>query len=71
MKDTAIDTLKNFFFDGMQKGWAAEAEKTTIPQMPGVKTIAYRDGDLYLLDYYFADKRTGRSAGSTGKLWPT
>lgn len=65
MNKVTISVLREFFFDGMQQGWAAKGEKTTIPQLPGAKAITYRDGNLCLVDYYFADKRTGRSAGST------
>ncbi|MBI3633650.1 MAG: hypothetical protein HY226_05155 [Candidatus Vogelbacteria bacterium] len=64
----ATDKVKAFFFKAMLQGWVNGSEEFKIPDLPGYKAIAFRDGDLYLLDRYCVNLETNMSAGTT-TIW--
>ncbi|MEK7567545.1 MAG: DUF5680 domain-containing protein [Patescibacteria group bacterium] len=63
------EKVKEFFFTAMMQGWAvAGSKKIKIPDMPGYKAIAFREGDFYLLDRYCVTPNSLKSAGTT-TIW--
>ncbi|MFA5961167.1 MAG: DUF5680 domain-containing protein [Parcubacteria group bacterium] len=56
---------KHFFFKAMINGWAGNAEKITLPQMPGYKVISFSEEDLYLTDCYCVTPDSTSSVGTT------
>ena len=63
-----LKQVEAFFFKAMIEGWATGAEKHAIPDMPGYKEIAFRDGDFCLRDRWCKIKGNPKSAGHT-TIW--
>lgn len=61
--------VEAFFFRAMQAGYA-QVGRTTAPvaEMPSSKSIPFREGDWYLLDVWFTNRESGKSAGTT-QIW--
>lgn len=68
MEPGEIRNIQDFFLEAMMFGWASESMKESIPQLPGVKAIPYRRDNLYLLDYYFSNRGSNLSYGTT-TIW--
>ena len=63
-----IKEVEQVFFMAMREGWAAGAEKISMPGMPGYKAIRFQYREWHVLDKYCANSQTGKSAGET-TIW--
>jgi hypothetical protein len=63
-----LQEVQDFFFKAMLQGWASNAAKTLDPQNPGHKHIRIVENGWMLIDQYYVDHRSLKSAGST-KIW--
>jgi hypothetical protein len=58
--------IQAIYFEAMRKGYAGDAEKTTLPGLPGYKAIIYECGSLKVVDYYCkGEPPNNASMGST------
>lgn len=60
-----VKKIEEFFFEAMKSGWATPIPKTSIPHLPGSKSIPFRKDEYYLLDYYFVAPGSNSSYGTT------
>ena len=60
----SVSDIELFFFQAMKNGYASSPAKGTIAELPGSKTITFQDGNLQLVDCWFAADN-GRSFGNT------
>lgn len=56
-----------FFLKAMAQGYASDAEKTTIAELPGSKVIVFGENDFSLKDVYYVGD-DGKSVGAT-TIW--
>lgn len=56
-----------FFLKAMAEGYARDAEKTTVAELPGSRVIIFAEGDFSLKDIYYVGDN-GKSAGTT-TIW--
>ncbi|MBI2635152.1 MAG: hypothetical protein HYW79_01245 [Parcubacteria group bacterium] len=61
----SIQKIEEFFFEAMRSGWAMPVPKTPILGLPGSKSIPFRAGEYYLLDYYLVAPGSSSSHGTT------
>ncbi|OGI28673.1 MAG: hypothetical protein A2288_00835 [Candidatus Moranbacteria bacterium RIFOXYA12_FULL_44_15] len=64
-----VEKLRQFFFEAMERGWAAGSEKIAIPQLSGYKAIEYADGHLHLVDCWCKNQESNASSGFTTIYW--
>src|SRR3989344_1077876 len=61
--------VREFFCEGMAKGWASGAKATEMPGLgPGFKGFIAESGGFRLVDAYCVNEESGKSAGST-TIW--
>lgn len=63
-----LKVVEEFFFKAMLQGYAAGAQKTRVPDMPGYKEIRFQEGDFLLVDRYCVTPNSEKSAGTT-TIW--
>jgi hypothetical protein len=61
---TYLEHLQAVFFGAANAGYAANAPKTTMAELPGSKVITYEEDDFLVKDVYFVNKATYQSFGS-------
>ncbi len=61
--DTA--QIQAFFFKAMMEGWISGGQEITNPNMPGYKTLLFRDEDFFLHDCYCVNPNSTKSVGAT------
>ena len=61
-----LSQVEALFFTAMQAGYAVEgAKKVKIVDRPGYKEIRFQDGDFLLIDGWWINKDSDKSAGTT------
>lgn len=66
--DQELQGALDAFFAAMANGYAEDAPKTAIPELPGAKAIHFECGDYLVVDYYFTTHLSDKSAGQT-MMW--
>jgi len=60
-----IAEAERFFFRAMVAGYAADAPKMRVPQLPGYKLYTHSEGPYTLTDCYWTTVHASSSAGET------
>ena len=63
--ENAKEMIKSFFFEAMRSGWTVSASKVPITDLPGSKSIPFKQGSFSLLDYYFLCPTSNSRYGTT------
>ncbi len=60
-----VEAVKTFFFEAMKSGYVIPVPKIPIHDLPGSKSIPFKQGEFSLLDYYFVNPWSNSSYGTT------
>ncbi|MEK7461523.1 MAG: DUF5680 domain-containing protein [Patescibacteria group bacterium] len=60
-----LRSVQDAFFMAMAGGWAQDARKIQVPELPGSKGVPFVWGDFRILDCYLVTTYSERSAGMT------
>lgn len=65
IKSLTIEQIQEIFFDAMINGWASGGEKKDLPDFCDGKEIIFTKDDFLVIDSYFINNETNKSAGMT------
>lgn len=61
-----IQEMERVYLDAMANGYAQDAQKTTIAELPGSKVIRFVSGGYEVVDFYFTNPYSDISTGQIG-----